>query len=394
MSRGGNGPVLATVVSIPYTASGTGTVIRRLVENLDPDEIVLLGRPANPSLQLTNVQVHVPVVRVKGLPRGFRGERFSRMAAVGPAVIQGWLAIRRHGCSAILATFPDECSLLTGYILHRVTGLPLLAYFCDLYMEDRPGDGWEARLSRWLQPRVFRSASRVMAVNQGMADYYGERYGADVLTLPTCINQPIPEYVEPPAPGKPYRIAYSGNINATRMDSIQALVKAVGSDTDYAIHYYTPHSRQFLERNGLWSENTIIEFHEDESALVRELAKCDILFLPLTFGIAEHSRDQLATCFGIKAYEYFLARRPVLVHCPEEYFLARFFRERSCGLVVSDPSPRALAAGIMKLRTDGALRSQSVRQGLQAAGEFVGTRTGELLRQAIKQVTRQSCGAS
>jgi hypothetical protein len=383
MTADRKGPVLATLATIPYTASGTGTVVRRLIENLGPDDLVLLGRPPNPSLELRTVQVRVPFVQIKGIPRGLRGERFSRMAAVGPAVLQGVLALRRHECSAILATFPDECSLLTGYLLHRLTGLPLLAYFCDLYMEDRAGAGWEARVARWLQPRVFRSAFRVMAVNQGMADYYGERYGIDALTLPTCINQPIPEYEEPPASGTPCRIAYSGNINATRLDSLQALVRSVGSDPAYAIHYYTPHSRQFLERHGLWSDNSVLEFIEDESALVGELARCDVLFLPLTFDLAVHSRDQLATCFGIKSYEYFLARRPVLVHCPEWTFLARFFNERGCGLVVSDPRPEALAAGVHALRTDAALRSRAVREGLNAARAFEGATIGDRLRQEI-----------
>jgi glycosyltransferase involved in cell wall biosynthesis len=122
----------------------------------------------------------------------------------------------------------------------------------------------------------------------------------------------------------------------------------------------------------------------DEAALVPLLAECDAFFLPLTFRAATLSRDQLATCFGIKSYEYFLAQRPIIVHTPGDYFLARFYRQRECGLVVDDPSPAALRAAFGRIREDRALRERVVRQGLVAAGSFGGPKVADSLRRVLR----------
>jgi len=380
--------LLFTVFALPDVASGTGIVLRRLVENLDPDEAVLLGRGASRRWRLDREPLSLPSIRVRWVSYGLRGERFSRLTGVLPAVVQGHAAVRRHGCGAILAMYPDEGSLLTGYLLHRITRLPLMLYFCDLYMEEWRGDGWESRMARWLQPRAFRDAARLFAVNQGLAEFYRERYGIDAVTLPTCINRPIPPFEPPPPPGRPLRIAYSGNVYSARIDSLRALVAVVGGDPAFALHYFTPQKPEYLKSLGVWCDNATAEFVADESALIARLRECDVMFLPLTFSVEEHAREQLATCFGVKAYEYFLAGRPVLVHCPGDYFLARFFRERACGVVVEDPSPQALAAGLARLRDGGSLRADLVRNGLEAVRQFEGRRVAATLRAEFAAVLR------
>jgi hypothetical protein len=379
-------PFLITAFALPYEASGTSIVTRRLIENLHPGEAVLLGRAPNRNVKLVGHALPIPAVQVRWLPLGLRGERFSRLAAVAPSLMQGLAAVRRHRCRAILAMFPDEGSLLTGYLIHRITRLPLLAYFCDLYMEDRRGSGWEARLARWLQPRVFLAASRLLAVNRGMSDFYMSQYGIETVTVPTCINQGIPEFTPPPAVGNPVRIAYSGNVNDTRLDTLRILVRAVGSDPGYAIRYFTPQTPDQLGALGVWSANASAEFVADDATLVRRLRECDVLYLPLTFDLKDHSREQMATCFGIKAYEYFLAGRPVLVHCPADYFLARFFRDAGCGVVVDDPSPHAVSLGLKELAGNSARRIEVVRRGFEAARTFEGARVAAILRGQIAVV--------
>lgn len=386
MSAGTSPPVLMTVPALPVDAFGTSVVVRRLVENLKPEEIILLGRAPDRRAQLSQDRLHVPAIRVRWLAGGWSGERYSQVVGVIPAVMQGVLAARAAHVGAVIAVYPDPCSLLSGYLLHRVMGLPLIAYFCDLYMEDRQGAGWEARLARWLQPRVFQAATRIIAVNQGMVEYYRSRYGIEALHLPACINHAIPEFEPAPTPGRVFRIAYSGNINDTRIDSIRALVAAVGEDPSMAIHYFTPQTPDYLRTLGVWSRNATAEFIADEEALIKRLMECDALFLPLTFETGAHSRDQMATCFGIKSYEYFLARRPILVHVPGDYFLARFYRQWDCGVVVDDPSPQALLAGLNRIRGNPDLRNSLVRQGLVAARQFEGPRIAAALRAEIAAV--------
>jgi hypothetical protein len=390
MSDSKHPPFLIVASALPYESTGTSIVLRRLIENLRADEAVLLARAPNPGVRLTRPRLPIPAIPVRWLPLGLRGERFSRMAGIAPGLAQGLGAVRRHGCGAILAMFPDEFSLTTGYLLHRATGLPLVAYFCDLYLEDRRGRGWEAGIARWVQSRVLRAATRLITLNRGMERFYRERYGIEAVTVPTCINQQVPEAENPPPPGRPLRIAYSGNVNDTRISSLKMIVEAVGGDPDFAIRYFAPQSPAMLERLGVWAPNASAEFVGDDATLLARLRDCDVLFLPLTFEVTVHSRDQMATCFGTKAFEYFLAGRPVLVHCPSDYFMARFFHEGGCGLVVSEPSPEALRAALVRLRGDETLRQSVVRGGYAAAREFEGPRVVEVLRREMTSAMTQS----
>ena len=378
-------PLMVVAQALPCQSSGTSVVLRRLLENFGGDEIVLLARNPNPHLRLESRPLHYPTITIASLPAGVRGERYWRLGSLPPGIFAGLQAVRRHRPAAILAVFPDEIALLTGYVLHRLTGLPLLAYFCDLYQEDRT-HRWEAHLARWLQPRVFRAASQIIAVNEGMATYYRERYGLASLCLPACINAGIAEPGELPSPGRSFVVGYSGNINYTRLSALRALVCAIGDNPAYAIRYFTPQKPKFLKAHALWADNASAEFIPDEGKLIRRLASCDALFLPLTFDVGESSRDQLATCFGIKSYEYFLSQRPVLLQCPGDYFIARFYRQWDCGLVVDDPAAAALLAGFERLRSDHHLRDRLMRNALRAAHQFEGRRVTPILRAALRGV--------
>ena len=369
----------------PVQSSGTSIVLRRLLEHFTSEEIVLLARAPDRYLRFPGSILHYPVVRIPSLPGGIRGDRYWRILSVLPGLIAGRRAVRRFDPGALLVVYPDDISLLTGYWLHRITGLPLFAYFCDLYMEDSWG-GWQAALARWLQPRVFRAARRIIAVNQGMADYYRDRYGLTPLCLPTCINTTIPEYRGVPEPGRPFVVGYSGNVNDTRLASLRALVCAVGGNADYAIRYFTPQKPGELQALGVWADNVTATFISDESELIRQLSACDALFLPLTFAVDRHSHDQLATCFGIKSYEYFLSQKPVLLHSPGDYFIARFFRNWDCGVVVDDQDPEALATTLRAFRSSGPLRERLVRNALRAAQQFEGERVVKGLRSILRQV--------
>jgi len=372
--------------TLPVGPVGTSIVLRRLLENFRDDEVVLIARHPPARYRRESRSLRHPYVAIPALPAGIRGERYWRLGSAVTGVAVGLAAIRRHRPAALLAVFPYEHALLTGYWLHRLTGLPLMAYLCDLYGEDRD-HGWEGYLARWLQPRVFRDAARVLAANQGMVDYYRARYGLDVVALPACINVPIPEPIPLPLPGNRFVVGYSGNVNSTRLDSLLALVQAIGGDPAFEIRYLTPQTPDVLRAYGVWAENATASFVADEKELVRRLAACDALFLPLTFDPKENSRDQLATCFGIKSYEYFLSQRPILLHCPADYFIARYFRERGCGMVVSDPGPAALRSALENLRSEVPLRASFALNGLRAAHEFEGRRIAAVLRGVLREVS-------
>src|SRR5690606_12147426 len=122
-------------------------------------------------------------------------------------------------------------------------------------------------------------------------------------------------------------VGFSGNVSRDRVQPFRELVLLARERGDMEIRYFVPHSREYLETNGVWLEGSEIRFCRTDDELLSELRQCHALYLPLTFEVEDDSVEQLATCFGIKSYEYILACRPVLVHCPADYFTYRFFAD-------------------------------------------------------------------
>jgi glycosyltransferase involved in cell wall biosynthesis len=99
--------------------------------------------------------------------------------------------------------------------------------------------------------------------------------------------------------------------------------------------------------------------------------------------------DELATIFPSKTPEYLASGRPILVHCPEQYFLARFMRQHQCGLIVSERSEAALADAIGWLLADSPEVRQLRQAALVAAQQFSPEAIAARLRNAIEVSVRE-----
>jgi hypothetical protein len=102
--------------------------------------------------------------------------------------------------------------------------------------------------------------------------------------------------------------------------------------------------------------------------------------------------DELATIFPTKTPEYLASGRPILVHCPEDYFLARFFRHHDCGTIVSERSVDALADAIRTIRQGGAEVRRRSQNGLTAMGRFMPDRVAGRLKSLVDAVSAVKWG--
>jgi hypothetical protein len=381
------GRFLVIARTLPIESGGTMIVIRRLLDNFSGDEPVVLGRTPLKTRVLKNDKpldypcYEIPTPQIKGY-------KFWRLFSVIPGFFQAFYLIWRYKIKVIIGVYPDEGSLLLAYMVSFVTRKPLMAYFCDLYMENNRGP-LHKRLSQWLQPKVFRRSSSIIAANQGMKDFYDTTYGIDTLLLPTAINQKVPSAFELPAISKPFIIGYSGSVVLDRLDPMQALIKAIGGNENYEIRLFTPQSEEYLKSVNIWAPNVKLKFCASQRDLIAELSACHVLYLPLTFivGGKSNSREQLATCFGIKSYEYFLSCRPVLVHCPKDYFTATFFTRQECGVAIDSLDPLQIQNELESLQGNYQTVSiHVVRNALVVSKAFEGHRLAMRLTDSLNSL--------
>lgn len=293
----------------------------------------------------------------KNLLRRFGGVRLlyhSASAFFLPfnAIRRGRSLIRQHRIGLLLAYSDHGPALLSAYLLHKLTRIPLCLFFYDLYRGNNLPRPYPM-LARVLEPRLFHSAHRIFAMCDELAEYYRAAYGREVSVVPNSV--PLDQQTKPPlrpAHAGRYRIVFTGTIGWAQIGAVRNLVRAVEAlrELDIELYLYTPHERRFLEDLRI-VETARVRFASglpgDMPAVQRS---ADILFLGLSFDTM--FPDLIRTSSPGKTCEYMLSGRPILVHAPKVSYIARYARERGFACVVDENNVPALSQAILKLLFD------------------------------------------
>jgi glycosyltransferase involved in cell wall biosynthesis len=277
----------------------------------------------------------IPIVRAFALDSkkhlGYRGSYLNWTALpdrwiswVFGAVPQGLLAIRKHKIEVIFSTFPVATAILTGYLLHRLSGKPWIVDLRDSMTEDNyPPDPRIRSIRRWIEQKAVKHASRVIFTAASTRRMYLERYpeltsekcllianGYDeedfsglILADPGCVQQDRPLrllhtgliYPEERDPRPFFRaVARLKNEGRVSASSVQIAFRAPGSEDLY---------RQMLHDQGI-TDLIELQPHVPYRQALQECADADGLLL-----------FQAANCdhqIPAKAYEYLRLRKPIL----------------------------------------------------------------------------------
>jgi hypothetical protein len=263
----------------------------------------------------------------------------------------------------VVGVYPDLTHLAAARTAARATRRPLIAYLHDTLAEGAGHTASAARAAR-IERAVF-AESRLLVMSQGMAALYRERHGVAATPIVHTYPEPIPaELPEPPARRA---LFWGGEVYRVNQHAV-ARVAAAAQRVGVPFLLATRRSPADLAAQGVTGVDTT--FFAGRESYLRAVAEHAILVLALD-GADESPvhADELGTIFPTKTPEYLASGRPILVHCPEDWFLARFFREHGCGRVVSDRTPGALEGAIAELLDRDVARDIGAA-GLRAARLF------------------------
>jgi glycosyltransferase involved in cell wall biosynthesis len=362
---------LVVSYSIPDRSTGTPVVVRKFLENFQKDDLILIGRPTMKVERIQGLKFEYPIVKIPTPPVSFRGEKLWRFLSIPMGIIIGMFLIKKYKLSSILAFYRDESSLLTGYLIHKITNLPFYTYFCDIYLENY-SSGFYRKLAKWLQPRVFQSAKKIFVLTEGMQKYFQKNYDLEVITLPHCNNQDTQRTNRVESLVYPIKIGYLGSINVDRINSLRILCDSIMDDDRFFLTYFTSMTRDKLLNEGLLINNSTIKRFLDDELLLDELAKCDFLFLPVLLNSNAKERfQQIQTGFPTKAIEYLMCQKPIILHSKKEFFVSNFFEKYNCGLLV-EGGKEELSFALHTLIDDKELREKLSNNSLFALEYFNG----------------------
>jgi glycosyltransferase involved in cell wall biosynthesis len=369
--------------TLPPETSGSATIVGNLAKQFSRKEMLVAGeQPHGRPPFVWQDDWPELVYLIKAWPEMRRGVRWWRKLQFPLLLLRCLRLARRHRYTALVVVFPNEEFLFAGYLTALWSGAKLYPYFHNTYVENRNGLG--LYVARWLQARVFSKASHVFVMSKGMVELYRERYPTvQCSALVHSFNEPIPNFSPAPEPRSPLRLTICGNINESNRKAAVRVGDAIAQTEDAVLTILSGRPRSYLQQVGLLRNGTRHETISRDEVITR-LKEADIVVLPHSFS-GGYSLDEYRTIFPTKTIEYLICGRPILAHVPPNCYLTQFLRERRCALIVEEASIPALLAAIRRLRTDAQLRSELVRNALQAAEIFHAPRVAATLRAQLQQ---------
>ncbi|HKR01609.1 MAG TPA: glycosyltransferase [Pyrinomonadaceae bacterium] len=356
---------------LPPSETAHAAIIHRLLRDLDPNSYCLLsvrdyetGDQPNYSERLPGKYYHLrPTFQLT------RGYRFGMRAA--RERVNLWMGIlsraraiarilRREKCEAVVVcTGGNEIlDFPAGYLASRLVGAKFYAYLLDQYSHMVSYVLGNNSFLQRLESLIMKGAAAVIAPNEFLRDELRRRYQLEAVVIRNACDLSV--YEGPLGNGlgqggdlddDEIRIVYTGGVGPVHYDAFRNLLTALEplKSRKARLHLYTAQRREDLEKEGIRGPLVYHE-HEPVSAMPGIQQRADLLFLPLAFK--SPFPEIVRTAAPGKMGEFLAAGRPILVHAPADSFVAWYFRQHECGLVIDQDDPAQLARAIETLIND------------------------------------------
>lgn len=383
------GHVLVTSYTYVPAPNALSVVMHNLLSRFDPRSYsIVTARTADTvaSASRTEAQVHRIMSNI-----GF-SQRLNQMWLdwqLPGAVARTVRLIQQTEARVLFGVFPNYYFLRIAREAAKKAAIPWIPYLHDTVAEGQKHTRLGARAAQ-LQEQVFAEASRICVMSQGMADLYQRKY--NLVTQPLVHTYPEPIPTEPPSDPPLRQAFWSGSVYVINQHAVARVVEALRR-IDCPCQLTTTNTRSHLEQMGVPTDHLKVDFYPKRSDYLQVLQQQGLLILALDWPEETRAHeDELSTIFPTKTPEYLAAGRPILAHCPEHYFLARFIREHRCGLVVSERSVDALAEACRFLLSGSAEVGEMTRRALQAARIFEADRVAAIFQDEVQRVAKARWG--
>ena len=182
------------------------------------------------------------------------------------------------------------------------------------------------------------------------------------------------------------QLFFSGTVYSINAAPLARITRAMTQLAGARLAVFGVNSADTLSAAGITGPHVVSGFIADRPALLRFMQEQHAYVVCLTWPEETWvGANEMATIFPTKLPEYLAQGRPILVHCPGDYFLARFMREHDCGWVVTERSEDALAAALRDMSTESETRRRRCRNALAAAQIFAGHRVATQFSDELAQ---------
>jgi hypothetical protein len=355
-------PKLAALSSaVPPTDTVESRVLAHLLDGMPPGAYSLLSSGRH-DLYETARETGLGRMWLAGIG-GLPGRTFDLSAAPPAGGVFGLMpeiarrgrraarVLRDEGCEALVACSADPLDLPAGMLAARLAKLPLYVYLFE-DVAARFAGGAHRRLAG-LVDRVVKRAQGVIVSNDTLADRYRLRYGVS----PTVVYSPAPpplDAARSTGDEAPVvrTLTYAGGFELELLEALAAIGAAAGGLPEpVELTVYAVDAPDDAE-----SPIALVRLEGPPARERLRAAQADAEALVLAVPFGASIRERVTAWAPYEVGGYLAAGRPIFVHSPPGSFVASYFREHECGLVVDRDDADALRSALERFSGDPALR--------------------------------------
>jgi glycosyltransferase involved in cell wall biosynthesis len=358
------GHIIIVTAFYPPVTGGTSVIIENLVGNLNPESYSIATINPTFSKPSKSFNIHYLMNTLTWLERFHRQWQELHTTSAVKRLVK---LCKEKNAKAIVGVYPDYHFIKIANKASRITGLPLISYLHDTIAEGLSHSGWATK-AKTLQDKIFQDSVHIFVMSEGMQTLYKKKYNIDVDPLEHTYPEPLKKEVFNEEIEES-NIFWGGAIYTINRNSVSRVAKASG-ELKTKLEIASKITKDQLKNMGIKTDFVEVSFYTRDDYL-KALRQQQILLLALDWPEeSKMHRDELATIFPTKTIEYLHSGRPILVHCPEDYFLSKFVKAHNCGLVVTDKSEEQLKKAILKLKSNDSEVQQWVENAYKATEVF------------------------
>lgn len=378
----GNKKILFVSTPCPPGKPGSNVVMKLLFDHLPKDSYRIIT--VNRGGELCSPEFESRVLRI-----GSNLRWLGRFAILGTIIntcryyFKAKRFARKFKPDVIISPYPSFDFMLLGVLLARHFNIPYVPYLHDTMVESfaKSKQLWVAKLSQRI---IFANASKLMVMSEGMVELYKKNYQLDAIAVEHIYPEPIKKELLL-TEQRAKDAFWAGSIYYINDRAVKRVFDAV-KRRGMKFTFTARMDRDSLSNVGVSGDCVNIESLPTRDEYIRFLSNRGIAVLALNHWDESHmGRYELATIFPTKTPEYLASGLPILVHCPDDYFLAKFFKKHQCGIVVSEQSSSALEDAIDELMSNSPRIIRMRRNALKAAELF----SPEMVMQKFQKVVMQ-----
>lgn len=379
----------------PDKPSGSPAILLEILRSIPKGRAEIVCERNCPDNMRKNVDLVHPITRLSAhrkmwpFSRGYRFQRYFVYMGVIILLLYGLFKIIKNRPDFIFTIYFNDKWILSSYLLSKLTGIPIIYYVHDPYLESAVNRQEPApKLANWLEPLSLQHG-QVIVLYESLRRHYLKKYDIESVVV-RHITPKIRNTYKPSKKNDLVTIGFAGMI----YDNNKILMKKLGLTCrrmpNLRLRIFTAANSSVLEEIGLYGDRIKVEYIQNYEELLDSLSKCDLLYLPLAFPDETSlllPESALKYVLPTKAIDYLLAGPPILVHCPKDYETSRFFVKYCAGFQLNSNRLRDINQWIENWQDKGK-ESIDEKNVLQALDTFSAEKNFTILENMFSNITK------